>query len=322
MREISESEQGSDLAEYLIGAGGWAYFQVPGIHPLVAYSKAFDFVEVNSTFYQIPALKDVENWRKLVPPDFQFTVRAHRSLTHELKLEPSPKAVKVFEVMKQICSILNAGFLHLLIPPSVSKDKALNGKLKAFLDSSDVRKLGLVLEIRGVSSAKLPLDVVKTMQDHNIVHCVDLSKGEMPAYDSDVLYSRLFGKGYHNVYQPTDEELVEIDKKAMSRASEKIIMSFHFVRMYKDATRLKIYKQTGKFPKVTRETGLASLDEVLGEDARFPASKEELIESQGWKLFDLTQDKRVLARHYLQRLPERTYNNIDDVTETLRSVVG
>ena len=314
--------KGAVLAEYLIGAGGWAYFQVPGMHPLVAYSRAFDFVEVNSTFYQIPALKEVENWRKLVPQDFQFTVRVHRSLTHKLKLETSTEAFEIFEVMKQICSILNAGFLHLLIPPFVSEDKALNSKLKAFLDSVDVGKLRLALEMRGLSATKLPLDVVKTMQDHDIVHCVDLSKGEMPAYDSDMLYSRLFGKGYHNVYQPTDEELVDIDKKAMSRASKKIIVSFHFVRMYKDAARLKIYKQTGKFPKVTRETGLASLDEVLREDARFPASKEELIKSQGWKLFDLTQDKRVLARDYLQKLPERTYSNIGDVIETLRSVMG
>lgn len=91
--------------------------------------------------------------------------------------------------------------------------------------------------------------------------------------------------------------------------------------MYKDAARLKIYKQTGKFPKVTKETGLHSLDEVLSEDARFPASKEELIKSQGWKLFDLAEDKRVLARDYLEKLSERTYNNVSDVIQTLRSVV-
>jgi len=314
--------KGSVLKEYLIGAGGWAYFQVPGMHPLVAYSKAFNFVEVNSTFYQIPALEDVENWRKLVPSDFQFSVRAHRSLTHKLKLEPSTEAFRIFEEMKQICSILGADILHLQIPSSVSKSKVLNSKVNAFLDSVDFGKLRLALEMRGLSAAELPSDVVKTMQDHNVVHCVDLSKGEMPAYDSDMLYSRLFGKGYHNVYQPTDEELVGIDKKAVNKAFQKIVMSFHFVRMYKDAARLKIYKQTGKFPKVTRETGVASLDEVLREDARFPASKGELIESQGWKLFDLTEDKRVLARDYLQRLPERTYNNIGDVIETLRSVMG
>jgi len=309
------------LQEYLIGAGGWAYFQVPGMHPLVAYSKAFNFVEVNSTFYQIPSLKDVETWRKLVPSDFQFTVRCHRSLTHKLKLEPRHEAFETFETMKQICNVLKAGILHLQTPLLLSKNQTLNNTLKNFLGSVDLGKLRLAVELRGVSASNLPTSLVETMQDHGIVHCVDLSKGDMPAYESDVLYSRLFGKGYHNVYQPSDGELKEIDKKATSKVFQKIILSFHFVRMYKDAARLKIYKQTGNFPKVTKSSGLASLEEVLREDAKFPASKDDLVSSQGWKLFDLTEDERVHAEEYLQRLPERTYNNINDVMNTLHSIM-
>jgi len=46
------------LPKYLIGAGGWAYFQVPSMHPLVAYSRAFDFVEVNTTFRH-PYIQDL-----------------------------------------------------------------------------------------------------------------------------------------------------------------------------------------------------------------------------------------------------------------------
>ncbi|MBS7614943.1 DUF72 domain-containing protein [Candidatus Bathyarchaeota archaeon] len=201
------------MGDYLIGAGGWAYFQIPGVHPLVAYSKAFNFVEVNSTFYHIPALKEVEKWRKLVPPDFQFSVRAHRSITHEWKLQPRKETVETFETMKQICRVLNAELLHLQTPHAISSEK-LSGALRDFLDSVNLGKLRIVLEIRGASASKLPPRLVETMRDHNIIHCVDLSQGEMPAYESDILYSRLFGKGYHNIYQPTDEELMEIDNKA------------------------------------------------------------------------------------------------------------
>ncbi|MBE0524458.1 MAG: DUF72 domain-containing protein, partial [Methanosarcinales archaeon] len=43
------------MSEYKIGAGGWAYFNIPGMDPLKAYSQAFDFVEVNTTFYQTPS---------------------------------------------------------------------------------------------------------------------------------------------------------------------------------------------------------------------------------------------------------------------------
>ncbi len=57
-----------------IGAGGWAYFHVPGMDSLAAYAKAFDFVEVNSTFYMNPSVEMVRLWRNRVPEDFMFSV--------------------------------------------------------------------------------------------------------------------------------------------------------------------------------------------------------------------------------------------------------
>lgn len=307
------------MQEYLIGTGGWAYFHIPGLHPLVAYSKVFDFVEVNSTFYQIPSLKQVETWGRLVPPDFQFTVRAHRTLTHKHKLKPTQEAFQTFERMKQICTTLNAGILHLQTPPALKFTDGTIDELRDFLSSANLGKLRLALETRPPAS-RLPPKLIKTMQDYNMIHCVDLSRNEMPAYNSDVLYSRLFGKDHHNVYQPMDDELTEIDKKALNGNFGKIIISFHFVRMYKDAARLKVYKQTGKFPQVTKSTGLASLEEILREDASFPATKDELIRNQGWKLFDLTQDNRVHARDILHELPEKTYDNVSEVVNALNAV--
>jgi uncharacterized protein YecE (DUF72 family) len=306
------------LTEYLIGTGGWAYFQIRGIHPLLAYSKAFNFVEVNSTFYEMPSLEEVKTWRKLVPQNFQFTVRANRVITHNYKLQPIEETFKTFEKMKQICNILNASVMHLQTPPKFAFKEADVQNLRQFLSSINLGKLQLALEIRGIPPSKLPQGLVKTMRDYNMIHCVDLSKGETPAYESDILYSRLFGKGKHNIYQPTDEELADIDKKATGGNFQKIILSFHFVRMYKDAARLKIYKETGKFPQVTRRTGLASLKDILQEDAQFPATKEALVQHQGWKLFDVTPDKRIRAAEVLQKLPEKTYKSIGEVIKTLR----
>jgi len=308
------------LKKYLIGTGGWAYFEIPGLHPLVAYSKAFNFVEVNSTFYQIPRLEEVERWRKLVPSDFEFAVRAHRSITHEHKLQPVEESLEAFEKMKKICDILNAEILQFQTPLTFKPTQNSIDNLRTFLSSVDLGRLRIALEIRGKGDSKLPSELIKTMQDYSMIHCVDLSKGEMPAYESDTLYTRLFGKGRHNVYQPTDAELAEIDRRALGAKTQKTAMSFHFVRMYKDAARMKIYKETGRFPTVTRSTGLASLEEVLREDAKFPTTRQELIESQGWKLFDLTADERVHARDLLQRLPERTYSDINDVMHTLYTV--
>ena len=307
------------MKEYLIGAGGWAYFGVPGLNPLVAYSKAFNFVEVNSTFYHIPPLKEVEKWRRLVPPDFQFAVRAHRTMAKMAKPNWTQDALGTFNRLKKICKVLKSSFLHVQIPASLELTQQWIGEFRSFVSSLDLAKLRLALEIRAVRPSKLPVELLRLMQDNDIVHCTDVSKGEMPAYDSDVLYTRLFGKGEQNAYQQTDEELVEMDNKVSNSNSQKILMSFHFVRMYKDAARLKVYKQTSKFPKVTRSTGLSSLEEVLSEDTTFPATRQELMHSQGWKLFDLNEERRAHAGDFLQQLPEKTYSNMDEVTEDLKS---
>jgi uncharacterized protein YecE (DUF72 family) len=308
------------LKNYLIGTGGWAYFHVPGANSLVAYSRAFNFVEVNSTFYQIPPLKEVERWRKLVPKEFQFSVRANRAITHKHKLQPTEEALEAFEKMKKICDALDADVLHVQTPPSLKMTPAAISGLADFLGSVELGGLRLALEVRSPDLSGLPNELARIMQDHNMVHCVDLSIGEAPAYESDVLYTRLFGKGEHNVYQPSDEELAEIDRKASSSGSQRIAMSFHFVRMYKDAARLISYKRTGGFPSITDFTGLSSLEEVLREDTNFPTSKQELVHHQGWKLFDATHDKRVHANELLQKLPERTYADLGDVMNELRQI--
>jgi len=306
---------------FLIGTGGWAYFQIPGLHPLVAYSKVFNFVEVNSTFYQLPPLKQVERWRRIVPEDFQFTVRAHRMITHKHKLQPTAETLETFGKTLKICETLKAEIVHLQTPPSLKMDQTSARNLQDLFSSIELGKTRIALEMRGIPPSRLPSRLIKIMRDYNIIHCIDLSKGDMPAYKSDMLYSRLFGRGYHNVYQPTDDEVKEIDRKATSGRFKKTVLSFHFTRMYKDAARLKIYKQTGKFPKITKSTGLSSLEEILKEDAKFPTTKQELMRNQGWKLFDVTKDKRIRARGFLQKVPDKTYNNINEVLGAISSII-
>jgi uncharacterized protein YecE (DUF72 family) len=303
------------LKEYLLGAGGWAYFKIPGLNSLVAYSKVFNFVEVNTTFYEIPAVKTVERWRKLVPDEFKFSVRAHHSITHEDKLSSTTETLETFEKMQQICSILDAEVLHLQTPSTLVITPEIVKNLGDLLDSLNLGKLRLSLEIR--STSKLSPALIKLMENHQIIHCVDLSRGERPAYDSDIIYTRLFGKGKHNIYQPTDEELKEIDNHILFSKAQKAMVSFHFVRMYQDAARLKIYKEKGSFPSLTRSTGLASLEEILKEEAVFPSTKSDFVKTQGWKLFDHTKDEKKRVADVLEMLPDKTYRSLHEITAFL-----
>jgi uncharacterized protein YecE (DUF72 family) len=307
------------LSKVLIGTGGWAYFKIPNLGSLEAYARAFSFVEVNSTFYETPSLKLVESWRQRVPPDFQFAVRCHRSLTHRYQLEPTREAFQSFDSAVNICSTLKSKLLVLETPSSIKWDGSKIESLKDFLGSINPKGVRVIWEIRQQGEREIPQDLVNLMRDHNIVHCTDISKAS-PAFESDVTYTRVFGKGQRNVYQFSDEELVEIDGRIARSKSSVSVISFHNVRMYKDAARFKIYKETGKFPPVTNATGQQSLKAALMEDARFPATREELMKDQGWKVIDLTENKRVHASTLLEKLPERVFKDLDDVLVSLPPV--
>jgi len=304
------------LTKFLIGTGGWAYFQVPGQDSLRAYSKAFDFVEVNSTFYTMPSQKEVESWRKRVPKDFEFTVRCNKNLTHDLKLEPLDESYGVLSEMIAICKTLDSSILHLQTPLGLKFTESKIQSVRNFFQSANLKGLRIAWEVRRTKTQLLPTSLIKLMEEFNIIHCVDLSKEE-PAYESDILYTRLFGKGKHNIYQFSDEELQDIEKKATKTEHKKVVASFHGLRMYKDAARFKIYKQTSKFPPVTKSTGLDSLKEVLSEDTKFPITRQQLIQKQGWKVFDLSPTKRIHASQILQKLPEKTYQNMGQVIQAL-----
>ncbi|RLI36978.1 hypothetical protein DRO55_02370 [Candidatus Bathyarchaeota archaeon] len=305
------------MTEFLIGTGGWAYFRVPGLKPLDAYARAFNFVEVNSTFYEIPNLRLVESWRRRVPPDFEFSVRCHRNVTHKYRMEPVGNALATLEIMRDICKVLKARFLVLVTPTTLDFSPKKIRSIDDLFQSVDLKGVRLVWEVRRKIGEPVPSSLINLMEKRGIIHCVDISKEE-PALDSDTLYTRVFGKGVHNIYQFDDEELLEIDRKVTSRKLDTAVISFHNVKMYKDAARYKIYRQTKKFPPVTKGKGQLSLKEVLMEDAKFPASKRQLIKDQGWKVIDLSDDRRVHAYTLLEKLPNRTFYSVDEVLSSLQ----
>jgi len=302
------------LAEYLIGTGGWTYFKVPGKPSLKAYSEVFNFVEVNNTFYDYPDMWLVERWRRTVPENFTFAVKCHQDLTHRIGLKSVDEAFEVLANMKAYCEILKAPFLVLETPPNYTMDQAVP-EAKALFSSANLSGVRLVWEIRALVTPQ----AIELMQDLNIVHSVDLSK-ETPSQASDVMYSRLFGKGQKNLYQFSDDELVDIDKKileSLARGTKVAALSYHGVRMNSDAGRFMHYKKTGKFFSVTPFIGVDSAKTVLAEDAIFPSSKHDVIERQGWKVVDLTAEKRVHLSELLAEIPDKIYDNLEEVVRAL-----
>lgn len=303
------------MPDFLIGTGGWAYFKVPNKPSLKAYSELFNFVEVNYTYYQYPSFQTVKRWIETVPNDFTFSVRCHRDLTHNIGFVPSRQAYEIFYQMRQYCDILNSPYFVLETPATYLINQKNEKETRDFFSSLNINGLRLVWEYR----APITQTVVGLMEDFGIIHCIDLSK-QKPSFDLDVTYSRLFGKGQHNIYQFSDDELAEIDRKAQDTDSKTVILSYHGARMNSDAARFKHYKGTGNFLPVTAYTGIDSAKAVLSEDITFPISKAELKAKQGWKVIDLTPDKRVHISEVLANLPDKRYSSLDEVMKELRSV--
>jgi uncharacterized protein YecE (DUF72 family) len=301
--------------EIRIGAGGWGYFQVSGFNKLSAYARAFDFVEVNSTFYKIPNIETVKSWRKKVYDNFQFSVRCHRSITHDNFFEPINDTFDNFDKMIEICNILKSNFLHFLTPAKAEFTKERIKIIRDFLSSINTKGIKLAWEIRGYNTI-LNEDIKKILIDFNITHSIDLSL-QIPNVNSEFIYTRLFGKGYYNRYQFTDKELKLVDDRIKISKIKKALVIFHGVRMYKDAGRYKIFRKTGDFPMVTKNLGAKSLEEVLKQDAKFPATKKQLIRHQGWKIIDLSKSKRVHATYYLEKIPDKEYEKIEDIIKEL-----
>ena len=88
-----------------IGTSGWHYnhwkgpFYPQGYSPrdfLRYYVERFQTVEINNSFYQLPRVETLKTWRRSVPGEFIFAVKASRYITHMKKLKGCREAISHF----------------------------------------------------------------------------------------------------------------------------------------------------------------------------------------------------------------------------------
>lgn len=82
--------------KFLIGTSGWSYAHWRGVlYPagakpaeyLKLYAAVFPAVELNASFYHLQRAGTFHKQAAAVPEGFVFAVKAHRSITHEKRLE-------------------------------------------------------------------------------------------------------------------------------------------------------------------------------------------------------------------------------------------
>jgi uncharacterized protein YecE (DUF72 family) len=117
-----------------VGCSGWSYKGWIGtFYPsnlenknwLSYYSKFFKFVEVDSTFYNIPSRFVVKGWKDKTPDDFKFSFKFPKIITHEKKMEDVSKDLFVF--FNNLEPLLDKTlFLLIQLPPHLTESKGFD----------------------------------------------------------------------------------------------------------------------------------------------------------------------------------------------------
>ncbi len=129
-----------DLDKLRIGCSGWSYKDwqggfyprdLPAKEYLKFYSKVFNCVEIDSSFYRIPNAFMVNQWRNNTPEGFLFSPKLPKKITHDNKLEGSESTLVYFySVVSKLREKL--GPIAVQLPPSIKLGTHL-GVMKDFI---------------------------------------------------------------------------------------------------------------------------------------------------------------------------------------------
>ena len=121
-----------------VGTSGYSYKEWKGrFYPqdisagemLSYYAARLPAVELNNTYYRLPQMSTVENWRAQVPENFQFSVKAPQSITLYRRLKDAgPQTKQFLDTVSVLEDRLGALFFRL--PEDMKKDRE---RLESFL---------------------------------------------------------------------------------------------------------------------------------------------------------------------------------------------
>ncbi|MGI0029854.1 MAG: DUF72 domain-containing protein [Nitrososphaera sp.] len=118
-----------------VGCSGWSYgawdghFYPKGLESknyLEYYSKVFDYVEIESSFYRIPNTFTTTRWAEITPDNFRFTAKFPKRITHVKRLGQGVESDMEYfhKAMTPLASKL--GCLLIQLPPSMTMKEGMN----------------------------------------------------------------------------------------------------------------------------------------------------------------------------------------------------
>ena len=176
---MSRVRVGTSGWSYPSGTGTWNgvfYPKPPGskFDELTFYSAHFDTVEVNSSFYRVPAVSAVRGWAERTPANFEFSLKLYQKFTHpEMFLkatgqDPSDLDRRdVDEFRAAIDPLAHAGKLGALLaqfPASFRNDANARGYLEWLLTA--FKGYQVAIELRHRSFSEDPGEAMQILAAH------------------------------------------------------------------------------------------------------------------------------------------------------------
>ncbi|GAB3928548.1 DUF72 domain-containing protein [Larkinella terrae] len=193
--------------------------------PKTEYANWLSCVEVQQTFYQPPRLPTLENWRRQLPPEFEFTLKAWQLITHEARsptfkrlkkplseeersqagsFKPTEVVQQAWEYTLACAKALAAKTVLFQCPASFKPTRENVANLDRFFSGIDRQGLNLAWEPRGAWEPELVKDLCENLQ---LWHAVDPFTTQ--TVTPDHCYFRLHGRqGWR--YQYEEQELSDL----------------------------------------------------------------------------------------------------------------
>jgi uncharacterized protein YecE (DUF72 family) len=160
--------QGWNYDDWVTGAGGASIFYPHGTRAaemLEVYARAFETVEVDSTFYAIPPVSTFESWMKRTPDGFTFSLKLPQEVTHERALRSG--SIELLEEFCERARVLKEKLASVLVqmPPQFELTPENGRALREFVPRLP-RDIRFSIEFR--SADWLKQSVQDFLSEHNV----------------------------------------------------------------------------------------------------------------------------------------------------------
>jgi len=226
------------------------------------YFQDFNLVEIQKTFYTIPNLKTVENWRRKAPGGFEFAVKAWQAISHPSDsptwkrvkppavsgteyglLRPVKENFEAWEKTVEVCKTLGSKVAVIQTPPSFRCSDENYRNAFRFFEEASRAAVKIAWEPRG-DWVENPDKISKICRKFGLIHVVDLLR-RRPATVSGTYYTRLHGlnpREYDYKYAYSDGELgrlAETLTELRDQGVQEAYVLFNNLAMVKDASHFK-----------------------------------------------------------------------------------